>query len=138
MIEPSGLGHVIPFWPVWTRTLDAMIRHLARARSRCRRCGTLLHVDLDALQGKLGGSASLIDRTDPCPVVGCTGTVYYLGAPATGAAYHVLTGDLALLDGVVDPGGLPFRSRWHNMVTIGAAPSPAPAEVVPWPGAARP
>lgn len=127
MTEPSGPGHVIPFWPVWTRTLDAMVRSLARARSRCRRCGTLLHVDLDTLRGKLGGSAGLIDRTAPCPVVGCTGTVYYLAAPATGAAYHVLIADPALLDGVADPVGLPFRSRWHGMTTIGPVPTPAEA-----------
>lgn len=123
MTEPSGPGRVIPFWPVWTRTLDTMIRSLARARSRCRWCGTLLHVDLDTLRGKRGGSAGLIDRTDPCPVVGCTGTVYYLGGPATGAAYHVLIADPALLDGVVDPVGLPFRSRWHGMTTIGPVPT---------------
>ena len=130
MTEPSGPGHVIAFWPVWTRTLDAMVQSLARARPRCRQCGTLLHIDLDTLHARLGMSASLIDRTDPCAVVGCTGTVYYLGAPATGAAYHVLVGDPALLDGMVDPVGPPFRSRWHGMTTIGDTPSSAPTNVI--------
>lgn len=136
MTEPSGPSHVIPFWPVWTRTLDAMIRGLASVRSRCRHCGSLLRRNLGTLRARLGGSASLIDRTDPCPVLGCTGTVYYLGAPTTGAAYHVLIGDLALFDGVADPIATPFRSRWHGMATIGPASSLVLAEVVPWPGAA--
>ena len=138
MTDPSVPGQVIPFWPVWTRSLDAMIRRLARARSRCRRCGTLLHAELDALHRRLGGSASLIDRTAPCAVVGCGGTIYYLAAPATGAAYHVLVGDSALLGGVVDPIAIPFRSRWHDMVAIGPAtlPFPTEAQIIAWPGTA--
>ncbi|MGR6331166.1 hypothetical protein ACU5AX_19065 [Sphingomonas sp. XXL09] len=72
----------------------------------------------------LGGSASLLDRTDPCALVGCGGTVYYLTVPATGAACHMLTTDSALLDGVIDPVGLPFRSRWHSMVSIDPLPAP--------------
>ena len=78
---------IVPFWPAWTRTLDDMVRHLARARSRCRRCHTLLHVDLEALRGQLGGGASLINRTDACMVVGCEGTVYYLGAAVTSSLF---------------------------------------------------
>lgn len=135
MTEPSSPSHVIPFWPVWTRTLDAMIRGLTSVRSRCRHCGSLLRLNLGTLRARLGGFASLIDRTGPCPVVGCTGTVYYLGAPATGAAYHVLIGDLALFHGVADPTATPFRSRWHGMATIGPASFPVLAEVVPSPGA---
>lgn len=127
MSEPSGPGHVIPFWPAWTRSLDSMIRSLARVRSRCRQCRISLHVDLDAMRMRLGGSASLIDRFDACAVVGCGGTVYYLGAPAAGAGYHVLIDRPALPDGVGDPVGRPFRSRWHGMVAIGPVPLPAPA-----------
>lgn len=132
MSEPSGPGHVIPFWPAWTRTLDSMIRNLARARSRWGRCHVLLHVDPEAMRVRLGGSASLINRTDACAVVGCGGVVHYLGAPATGAAYHVLVADPRLLADVIDPTGLPFRSRWHDMVPVGFAPLPshAPAAVV--------
>ena len=139
MTQSLGLGAVVPFWPVWTRTLDDMIHKLARGRSRCRMCRTLLRVDLDALRGRLGGSASLINRSDACPIVGCGGKVYYLGTPATGTAYHVLVGDPALLDGVVDPVGTPFRSRWHGRTAVGTAPtlSPVGAEVIIWPGAAR-
>ncbi|RYY16207.1 MAG: hypothetical protein EON55_04840 [Alphaproteobacteria bacterium] len=127
MTEPSGPDDVLSFWPAWTRTLDAMIRNLARVRSRCRQCRTLLHVDPEALYCRFGGTASLINRSDACTVVGCSGTVYYLGAPATGAAYHVLIDRPALLDGVVDPLGLPFRSRWHGMVSVGSVPIPFPA-----------
>lgn len=131
MTEPYGPGHVLHFWPVWARTLDAMVRSLARARSRCRRCGTLLHVDLETLSNQLGGSASLIDQSDACTVVGCGGTVYYLGAPATGAAYYVLIDNPALMEGVSDPVGLPFQSRWHGMVLVGAKlASPAPTAVM--------
>ena len=109
-----------------------MVRSLARARSRCRRCGTLLHVDLKALSNRLGGSASLIDRSDACTIVGCGGTIYYLGAPATGAAYHVLVDNPALMEGVSDPVGRPFRSRWHGMVPVGPPPlaSAVTADVV--------
>lgn len=132
MTQPSGPGHVLPFWPVWARTLDAMVRRLARARSRCRRCGTLLRVDLDALRDRLGGSASLIDLSDACTVVGCNGTVYYLAAPATGTTYHVLIDSPALLEGVADPVGLPFRSRWHGMMPVRPTPraSAVTADVV--------
>lgn len=127
MTEPSGPDDVISFWPAWTRTLDAMIRNLVRVRSRCRQCRTLLHVDPVALRGRFGGAASLINRSDACPVVSCSGTVYYLGAAATGAAYHVLIDTPALLEEVADPLGLPFRSRWHGMVSIGSVPIPFPA-----------
>lgn len=131
MTEPSGPGHVVSFWPAWTRSLDTMIGSLARARSRCRQCRISLHVDLDAMRMWLGGSASLIDRSDACAVVGCGGTVYYLGAPATGASYHVLIDRQAPLDGICDPVGRPFRSRWHGMVAIGPVPDPAPvADIV--------
>lgn len=126
MFEPAGDAAVMPFWPAWTRTIDAMIRSVARTRSRCRRCHVLLHVDLDALRQRLGGSATLIDRADACTVVGCGGAIYYLAAPATGAAYHVLVGEPDSLDGVIDPVDLPFRSRWYGMVSVGLAPLPSP------------
>lgn len=127
---------IVRFWPAWTRTLEEMIRRLAQARSRCRRCHTLLHVDLEALHRRLGGEASLINRTDACAVVGCEGTVYYLGAVATGAAYHVLVDESALLDGVTDPIATPFRSRWHGMRAIGPDPLPSSSEprIIDWPG----
>ena len=127
MTEPSGSAYIVRFWPVWTRTLDDMIRRLARVRSRCRECHILLHVDPDALRCRVGGSTSLINRADACAVVGCEGTVYYLAAPATGAGYHVLIDQPDLLDGVSDPVGLPFRSRWHGMVPVGPEPLPSPA-----------
>ena len=126
---------IVPFWPAWTRTLDEMVRRLARARSRCRRCHTLLRVDLETLRQQRGGSACLINRTDRCAVVGCNGTVYYLSAPATGAVYHVLIGDPALLEGVVDQVGTPFRSRWHGMTLVGPylLSSPDEARIIEWP-----
>ena len=129
---------IVPFWPVWTRTLDDMTRRLARARSRCRRCQTLMHVDLDALHRQLGGSTSLINRIAACPIVGCAGRVYYLGAAATGAVYHVLVDEPALLEGVTDPMGTPFRPRWHNLVSVVTdfLPSPAGTQVIVWPGGA--
>ncbi|MBH0619464.1 hypothetical protein I3A86_25570, partial [Salmonella enterica] len=98
-------------------------------------CHTLLHVDLEALRGRLGGKASLINRTDACVVVGCQGTVYYLGAVATGAAYHVLVDEPALLDGVTDPIATPFRSRWHGMVTIASdlLRSSSEPRIIDWP-----
>jgi hypothetical protein len=128
---------IVPFWPAWTRTLDEMIRHVARARSRCRRCHTLFHVDLEALRGRLGAKASLINRIDACAVVGCQGTAYYLGAMATGTAYHVLVDEAVLLEGVTDPIATPFRSRWHDMMAVGPAPLPSPDDddrVIVWPG----
>ena len=127
---------IVPFWPAWTRTLDEMIRRLARARSRCRRCHTLLHVDLEALRGQLGGEASLINRIDACAVVGCQGTVYYLGAVATGATYHVLVDEILLLEGVTDPIATAFRSRWHGMMAIAPDPLPSSSEprIIDWPG----
>lgn len=127
MPEPAADNTAVkPFWPAWTRTLDAMIAGMATARSRCRRCHILLHVDLGALRQRLGGSATLIDRADACAVVGCGGTIYYVAAPATGAAYYVLVGEPDLFDGVIDPVDLPFRSRWHGMVPVGPAPLPSP------------
>ena len=127
---------IVPFWPAWTRTLDEMIRRLARVRSRCRRCQTLMHVDLDVLRLQLGGSTSLINRTMACAVVGCGGAIYYLGAAATGGTYHVLVDEPALLEDVTDPIGTTFRSRWHGMVQVGTDPLPSPAkvQVIEWPG----
>lgn len=107
-----------------------MIRNLAQVRSRCRQCRTLLHVDPVAMRGRFGGTASLLYCSAGCTVVGCSGTVYYLGAPATGAAYHVLIDTPALLDGVADPLGLRFHSRWHGMVSIGPVPIPFPASAM--------
>lgn len=138
-LDMAHTAAIVPFWPAWTRTLDDMIRRLARARSRCRRCHTLLHVDLEVLRGRLGGEASLINRTDACAVVGCQGTVYYLGAVATGAAYHVLIDEAGLLESVTDPIATPFRSRWHGMVTIGPDSLPYHDDddrVIAWPGRA--
>lgn len=130
---------IVPFWPAWTRTLDEMVRRLAQARSRCRRCHTLMHIDLVALRRQLGDSASLINRTTTCAIVGCAGTVYYLGAAATGTAYHVLVDKPALLEGITDPMAMPFRSRWHGLVSIGPEilPLPAEARVIIWPGTAN-
>ena len=78
-----------------------------------------MHVDLEALRRQLGGAASLINRIAACPIVGCAGTVYYLGTAATGGTYHVLVNAPTLIDGVIDPTGTPFRSRWHDMTVIG-------------------
>lgn len=127
---------IVPFWPAWTRTLDEMIRRVAWARSRCRRCQTLMRVDLDALRRQLGGSASLINRTASCAIVGCEGTIYYLGAAASGCTYHVLVDEPVLLEGITDPTAIPFRSRWQGMIQIGTDPLPSPAEaqVIEWPG----
>ena len=111
MTSQAGHARIVAFWPAWTRNLDTRARSLTQARSRCRRYHHLLHDDPAALGAILGGSASLINRTDPCTVVGCGGTIYYLAAPATGAAYHVPTAAPALLNGVIDPMCLPFRSR---------------------------
>lgn len=124
MTSQAGHARIAAFGPAWTQSLDAMARNLAQARSRCRRCHSLLHVDPACLRATLDGAASLIDRSAPCAVVGCGGTVCYLAAPATGAAYHVLTTAPALLDRVIDLVCLPFRSRWHGEVPI--APLPAP------------
>ena len=131
----AATADIVPFWPAWTCTLDEMIRRLARARSRCRRCHTLMHVDLDALRQQLGGSASLINRTTACAIVGCQGTIYYLGAAATGGTYHVLIDQPALLEGVTDLTAIPFRSRWYGMVQIGPDPLPSTSEarVIEWP-----
>lgn len=138
VINMVPTADIVSFWPAWTRTLDEMIRRMARARSRCRQCDTLMHVDLEALRRQLGGLVSLINRTTSCAVVGCGGTTYYLGAVATGAAYHVLIDEPALLVGITDPTATPFRSRWQGMVPVGSVPLPSPAEaqVIFWPGRA--
>ena len=138
-VRSSGMAptaDIVPFWPAWTRTLDEMTRRLARARSRCRRCQTLMHVDLDVLRRQLSGSTSLINRTTACAIVGCEGAIYYLGAAAAGGTYHVLIDEPALLEGVTDPPAMPFRSRWHGMIQVGTDPLPLPAEaqVIEWPG----
>ena len=114
--------NVVPFWPAWTLTLDAMIRGMARARLRCRKCAVLLRVDPAELRRGLGGRASLINRTVPCPVVSCNGRAYYLAAAGTACAYHLLVDDAGLLEGVIDPAGAPFRSRWQD-VTLLAGPA---------------
>ncbi len=121
---PLPTTNVAPFWPAWTLTLDAMIRTLARARLRCRTCAVLLRVDPVELRRGLGGRGSLINRTVPCPVVSCDGRAYYLAAPGTACAYHVLLDDPALLKGVVDPVGAPFRSRWRDLVLVAGPPLP--------------
>ena len=69
-------ANVVPFWPAWTRTLDAMILGMAPARLRCWTCAVLLRVDPTELRRELGGHATLINRTVFCPVVGCDGRAY--------------------------------------------------------------
>ena len=117
---------IVPFWPVWTRTLGDMIGRLARARFRCRRCQTLMHVDLAALHRQLGGSAKPINRATACAIVGRAGTVI-ISVPRCRRTYHVLVDEPALLEGVTVPTAARFRSRWHGLVSVGPDPLPSPA-----------
>jgi hypothetical protein len=72
-------------------------------------------------------------------VIGWEGTIYYLGAAATGATYLVLIDETAMLKGVIDPVATAFRSRCYSMVTIGSDLLPSPDDderVIVWFGRA--
>lgn len=73
-----------PLFPRWAQSIGALLGSNALARSQCRGCGIQQRVDLEALAAKLGGAASLIDRTDRCSIVACDGSVFYMAARTYG------------------------------------------------------
>lgn len=77
-------------FPRWAQSIGALLGSNALARSQCRVCGIQQRVDLDALAAKLGGAATLIERSDRCSVVACDGSVFYMAARTYGRQWITL------------------------------------------------
>lgn len=62
------------------QTLGGMVDEGVRVRSWCRTCSTALEVEPAMLLAFHGPDYSLFGREDPCAVVGCQGTTFYLAS----------------------------------------------------------
>lgn len=89
-------------FPRWAQTLGAMLGSHTLVRSQCRRCGMQQRADVEALAAKLGSAASLIDRSDPCSIVACHGTVFYLAARTYGRQWLTLADRGELVASIAD------------------------------------
>ncbi|NMN07655.1 MULTISPECIES: hypothetical protein [unclassified Novosphingobium] len=87
-------------FPRWAQTLGALHHSNALVRSQCRCCGVQLRVDTEALALKHGATASLIDRSDRCSLVACSGSVFYLAARTYGRQWLSLVSREELLRGL--------------------------------------
>lgn len=70
----------VPF-PLWVRTVGAMVEHGAEVRALCTKCHGGKDIDLAALLEKVGPDYSLINRRCRCRIQrGCDGwnRFYYL------------------------------------------------------------
>ncbi len=76
--RPNGNGYT---GQDWCSTVGGMLRHGARVRATCRKCGVCLKVDLAPLLVRLGPRGTLLGRHPPCKVVGCKGETLFSASP---------------------------------------------------------
>lgn len=84
-------------WPVFYRTVGAMLDQGVIVRAGCARCDSIFDVDLRAIVARRGRDYSLIDREITCKLSKCRGQGFFL------AAARMDTQLLTLLNADVDP-----------------------------------
>lgn len=77
-------------WPIWARTVGAMIRQGAIVRVHCRQCRNFFDVDLVAVQRARGKDHCLIDGSTNCRISSCRGRGYFLAARDMAATFLLL------------------------------------------------
>ena len=81
-------GHMEPIIPTGQATLGGMVDHGTRVRSKCRKCGVCMEVDVDMFCASRGRDYSLVDRIEQSLVVGCGGETSFLASPAAGTPFR--------------------------------------------------
>ena len=79
-------------WPVWARSLGAMIEEQAIVRFACPACKRLYDVDLESLAMLRGRAWSLIDRRGRCKASKCRTPGYFAAAPSRDQRFLWLAG----------------------------------------------
>jgi len=76
----SAFMSVTRLWPTWASTVGGMLDAASLVAFRCKRCGTHLRVDVEAIAARRGRDASLVDAIGHCKVWDCPGRGYFLAA----------------------------------------------------------
>jgi hypothetical protein len=79
-------------WPVWARSLGAMIEGQAIVRFACPACKRLYDVDLESLAMLRGRAWSLIDRRGRCKASKCRVIGHFAAAPSGDQRFLWLAG----------------------------------------------
>jgi len=89
--DPREAGNgVEPLFPRWAASWGTLARGNALVRSQCRSCGIQHRVDASVQALRFGASASPVDQFDPCTIVGCHGSAFYLVARTYGRQWIVM------------------------------------------------
>lgn len=88
-------------WPVWARSLGAMIEGGVAVRFACPRCKRLYDVDLEALAMLRGRAWSLIDRRARCKASKCRAAGAFVAAAGQDQPFILLMGAEAMPDWLV-------------------------------------
>lgn len=90
MTDPSLLDRLKP---QWTRSAEDVARAGGLLRSFCLTCETQLRLEASDLIARHGPGARLLDATERCRMIGCTGTAIYLAARSYGRPWIALVDD---------------------------------------------
>ena len=80
-------------WPVWARTIAAMIEEEAIVRFACPACKRLYDVDLEAIAMMRGRAWSLIGRAARCKASKCRDRGFFVASWRYDVAFTSLSGD---------------------------------------------
>jgi len=86
----TPVASITTHWPAWMTSVGALSRSNSLVRSRCHTCGALLRIDIGQLVARHGADWTLIDRSERCAVVGCSGSSVYLASWSYGRPWRVL------------------------------------------------
>ncbi len=124
-----GDGRPMParIWPVWARSVGAMIEAGVAVRFACLRCKRLYDVDMEALAMLRGRAWSLIDRRGRCKASKCRASGRFVAAGGRDQPFILLMSNEAM------PGWLVgARPSDHEPPPSGGPPRPpAPPGVDP-------
>lgn len=91
------MPNTVRIWPVWARTVGAMIRAGTVVRFGCVKCRNIFDVDLVAIAAKSGDGASLINASTICRLTSCRGRGYFVAAKSLEAPLLTLV-TVSMLD----------------------------------------
>lgn len=80
-----------------------LLRMKALVRSRCRKCGTLMRVEMEDIVARNGPTYSLVDKPERCRMVECIGSTFYLATRTYGGRWTTLLRDPKLIEVFEEP-----------------------------------
>lgn len=91
------------FLPKWAASVGALHHSNARVRTQCTACGMQQRVETSALLALYGGATSLVDFTETCSIVACTGKVFFMASVSYGRQWIELSTEKYVFDEIAKP-----------------------------------